>query len=177
MNPKNKFRFRLTGLILVICILGLLAAIATPARAQVNQPNFIRSDTNAFPLLLTNGAAKTFTAGGTNSYKLTLKQNTGLSVFVTVISSNPAAGNVGLGWDLAGDTNTITTTQPLKFLVPAAAATTGTLCTNVYWTNWPASVLSNVRYLQLTTATNALVGGGPTTNSVSLQLKYSYSSQ
>lgn len=174
--------------LVVIAIIGLLAAILLPAmtttaRADVYQPNFYRQDTNATPFTLTNGGAATFAANSTNSYEQVVKQNNGLSVFVQVISSNSLAGNGTLGWDVTPDGSTYTTTEPLKFTFPQAntsnnvAQVSGLLATNLYWTNWPASTLNNVRDIQLTTATNALVGGGPTTNSCTYKVWYSYSNQ
>ena len=169
------------GKVLLLALLVLLSWVIAPrAQAQpysVYQPNFYRQDTNATPLTLTNGQARVFPANGTNSYEQTVRPNTGLSVFVMVVSSNSVAGNSKLGWDVSHDGTIYTTTQPLTFTFPTAAAVTGTLSTNVYWTNWPGTVLNNVRDLQLTTATNALVGGGPTTNSATYYLWYSYNNQ
>ena len=166
---------------LLLALLAVLALWKTPkAQADpysVYQPNFYRQDTNATPLTLTNGQAKVFPANGTNSYEQTVRPNTGLSVFVTVVSSNSVGGTGKLGWDVTPDGNSYTTTQPLTFTFPTAAAVTGALSTNTYWTNWPATVLNNVRQIQLTTATNALVGGGPTTNSATYYLWYSYNNQ
>ena len=179
-----KFENRKSIVSLAALLMAALAILALweilPAQADtfsVYQPNFYRQDTNATPLTLTNGQAATFPAGGTNSYKQTVRQNVGLSVFVTVISSNSVGGTGKLGFDLTPDGTVYTTTQPLTFTFPTAAAVTGTLSTNTYWTNWPSTVLNNVRQIQLTTATNALVGGGPATNSATINLRYSYSNQ
>jgi len=168
----------------LLTFLLLLAAFLLPqVKAQgvpgttPYQPNFYRTDTNASPLTLTNGGAAVFPANGTNSIEQTVKQNTGLSVFVTVISSNSVGGTGKVGWDVTYDGTVYTTTQPLSFSFPTAAAVTGTLATNTYWTNWPAATLNNVRQIQWTTATNALVGGGPTTNTVKYTVTYSYSNQ
>ena len=179
-----KFENRKSIVSLAVLLMAALAILALwkipPAQADtfsVYQPNFYRQDTNATPLTLTNGQAKVFPANGTNSYEQTVRQNTGLSVFVMVVSSNSVGGSGKLGWDVTDDGSLYTTTQPLTFTFPTAAAVTGTLSTNVYWTNWPATVLNNVRQIQLTTATNALVGGGPTTNSATYYLWYSYNNQ
>lgn len=164
---------------IVVAIIGLMAAFTLPALAQPYQtgsPNFYQDDTNAFTLTLTNGQGSLL-AGK----KLTLRQEHGLSLFVTVISSNPLAGNGKIGLDVTSDNTSYTTTQPLAFTFPNAnysngvAQAAGVLTTNVYWTNFPPAVLNNVRGVQATLATNTLVGGGPTTNSVQYKLRYSYS--
>ena len=169
--------------LLAFLLLAALLLLPVPAQAQgvpgttPYQPNFYRTDTNASPLTLTNGGAAVFPQNGTNSIEQTVKQNTGLSVFVTVISSNSVGGTGKVGFDVTPDGTVYTTTQPLSLSFPTAAAVTGTLATNVYWTNWPAATLNNVRQIQWTTATNALVGGGPTTNTVKYSVTYSYSNQ
>ena len=205
--------------LLAISLVKPAHAQTTGYSLSPQQPNFYRMDTNlalgnilttnsistnAIPasLFLTNGQAANWvysslgSVSGLNQptngpFVLTVRQNQGVSVFVTVISSNaclsPAAGAVTLGWDVSPDRLNDTTTQPLKFTVPTANSyygagsavatnlSAGLLATNVYWTNWPSAVLSNVRTLQLTTATNALENVGINTNSVIIQLRYSYS--
>ncbi len=196
LNWSPLRRAGLAGAVSLIVIMLELCQHAQAQAYQLNpqQPNFYRVDTNAgiFPLTLTNGGAANwvYTANGSISglnqptnapYVLTLRQDKGLAVFVTVISSNSQGGLATIGFDVTPDRVTETTTQPLKFAVPTAnysnnlALTSGILTTNTYWTNWPAAVLSNLRTIQATTVTNALIGGGPTTNSVNIQLRYSYS--
>jgi hypothetical protein len=182
LKKDKRFTFSLFGLLLVLAIIALLSACFTPTQAQLTPttypdgaPNFNTPDNFATPLTLTNGQAVAFPANGTNSLEKVIRQDHGLSVFVTVISSNGIGGNDTLTWDVTPDSTVYTTTHPFSWTFPTAASAPATLTTNVYWTNWPAAVLNNVRGIQLTGATNALVGGGPTTNSVTLKLSYSQS--
>ena len=178
MIQTLKNSFTLIQSLLVIAIIALLAASALPAWADTpltyptGAPNFMTPDTNGFPLLLAANTTTNFPANGTNSLEKYVRQDHGLSVFVTVISTNAGGTTETLGWDVTGDGTVYTANHPLTFAVPA-----NFVGTNTYWTNWPATVLSNVRQIQLTTATNALVGGGPTTNSATYYLRYSYSNQ
>lgn len=159
-----------------------------PSAFQTGAPNFWRDDTNACPapgLALTNSQLTTFTAGGTNSFKLTLRQDHGLGIFVTCISSNPTGGGTGyLGWDVASDGTKFTTKQPFWFTFPVPASASAALVTNVYYTNIDRTVLNNARSLQLTAASNSLIAAsgsaGATvgnTNTIIVSLRYSYSVQ
>ena len=95
-------------------------------------------------------------------------------MFVQVVSTNALSSAVKLGWDLSYDGNITngTTTGPLTWTLPA-----NFVGTNTYWTNFPASFLNNIRTLQLTSATNSLVGGGNTNTVRVTKLAYSYSGQ
>jgi len=180
---KLKDGFTMFRLLLVIAIIGLLAAIAlpalaqlapaTPAQYQTGQPNFFVLDTNSASYALTNNQAQTFTAGGTNTYVKTLRQNQGLSLFLAVWQTNSVAStttNYTVGLDLDGDGSTWTMgtgARPITWTVPL----TGGVGTNVYWTNIDRSVLNNVRKVQCTkTSTTA-------SNNVFGALGYSQSAQ
>jgi Tfp pilus assembly protein PilE len=153
---KNNSKFTLTGLLLVCLIISLLALCAMPAWSQPtalnyanNAPNTVSLDTNAFPLTLAASVGTNYTANGTNSLDKTIRQDHGLSAFVTVISTNASATTVTLGWDVTGDGMSYTTTRPLQWTVPS-----NFVGTNTYWTNWPNTTLNNLRQMQLTLATN-----------------------
>jgi hypothetical protein len=181
---RDLFLILLLALLVSVVLLSPPMAMAQNSGFQVYQPNFYWTDTNAGPVTLTNGQAIRF-PNGPNSLTnnngtallVTAPQQRGLSVFVTVISSNSVGGPLNLGWDVTPDNNTFTTKEPLQFSVPTAANATGTLVTNTYWTNWSVATFNNVRSIQLSTATNGLVGGGPTTNSVTFWWTYSWENQ
>jgi Tfp pilus assembly protein PilE len=153
---KNKSKFTLAGLLLVCFIISLLALCALPAWSQPTTltyangaPNFVTPDTNAFPLTLAASAGTNYTANGTNSLDKTLRQDHGVSAFVTVISTNASATTVTLGWDVTEDGTSYTTTRPIQWAVPA-----NFVGTNTYWTNWSSLQVNNLRQMQLTLATN-----------------------
>ena len=173
MKQKNSFGFLMTGLLLIICIIGLLAAMILPATAQLagtsitpqtGQPNFFYVDTNYPNFALTNNQTKTYTAGGTNTYIKTLRQNQGVGLFLAVWQTNSVAStttNYTVKWDTTGDGSTWTAgngATPFTWTVPV----TGGVGTNVYWTNLPASVVNNLRKVQATsvstTASNNIYG-------------------
>ena len=169
----NKWK-QITVLVMAAAALAVtqLSAMADPTALTypTGSPNFSTPDTNAIPLVLTNGAGVTFPANGTNSLEKAVRQDHGLSVFVTVVTTNAAVGGQTLGWDTSPDGTLYTTTQPLKWTLPANGAGT-----NTYWTNWPAAQLNNVRDIQLTTVTNAAVGTGNTNTATITKLIYSQS--
>ena len=181
MNNKIKFLPSILLGVVLACLAALaLEDVNQPAEAtgQVYPsaaPNFYRLDTNAISALtLTNGANVTFPPDGTNSLEISIRQDHGLSVFVQVISTNALSVAETLHWDTSFDGNITngTTTGPIAFTVPA-----NFVGTNEYWTNFPASYLNNISTIQLTSCTNAAVGGG-NTNTVRIgRLAYSYSGQ
>jgi hypothetical protein len=156
-----------------------------PYTLTPQQPNFYRSDTNGFPLSVggtigaVTGKALSY---GTNSLKLTLRQDHGLSVFASITASNSTATAcavlpVTFGFDISPDGTNFTAgtfpglAPPLTFtanlVVPASSTNT-----YIYWTNYPATVLNNLRAVQCTSCTNAY------TNGVKINwLYYSFSGQ
>ena len=173
----------IAGIAAAALAMVVLEDLNKPAEAQPTSPqvypsaapNFYRLDTNAISsLTLTNGQAVTFPGDGTNSLEISVRQDHGLSMFVQVVSTNALSSAVKLGWDLSYDGNITngTTTGPLTWTLPA-----NFVGTNTYWTNFPASFLNNIRTLQLTSATNSLVGGGNTNTVRVTKLAYSYSGQ
>ena len=168
----NKLKIAVLTAVACLGVIGVAAvhADSTTLTYPTGSPNFNTPDTLAIPLVLTNGAGAAFPANGTNSLEKAVRQDHGLSVFVTVVTTNASAAGQTLGWDTTPDGALYTTTQPLKWTLPANGAGT-----NSYWTNWPATVLNNVRGLQLTTATNAAVGTGNTNTARITALIYSQS--
>jgi len=180
-----KNRFSLVQILLVCAIIGLLAALTLPARAQLNsavtappyqtgQPNFFNLDTNSTSFALTNNQTQTFTAGGTNTYIKTIRQNQGLSLFLAVWQTNSVPStttNYSVAFDVTGDGATWTRglgAHPFIWTVSLAGAGPST---NVFWTNLPPALLSNLRKMQATqTSTTA-------SNSVFGALGYSQSTQ
>lgn len=179
---EERFGTRLGGtwsiveLLVVIAIIGLLMALTLSARADntqpyafaPQQPNFYRLDSAAFPCVLTNGGSLVFPAGGTNSLKLPVRQDKGLSFFVRMGTTNPSTGSATLKWDLTPDGTNYTTSQPLQWVITPGNSTTNGL----WWTNIPPAVLNNVRAIQLTGFSNNFTNWWWGTN-----LWYSYSGQ
>lgn len=176
-NKKNQFS--LIELLVVLAVIAILAVMLLPAMAQSTpyslapqQPNFYRQDTTEFPLTLANAGAAAWSFGATNSLKLTVRQDHGLSLFVRVASTNSTSSGVVAGFDVSPDGTNGTTTEPLQWTLP-----TGYIGTNVYWTNLSPDYLNNVRAIQLTTLTNKAVGSGNTNSVQILNFWYSYSGQ
>lgn len=153
--------------LLMLCLLiGLLVALALPAQAQLTnlasapyqtgQPNFAYNDTNYVNYALTNGQTITITPGTTgNNYIKTIRQNQGLSLFLAVWSTNTipssTSTNYTVKFDVTGDGYTWTKGNggyPISWTVPLVG-NTGPF-TNVFWTNFPNTFLSNVRKMQAT---------------------------
>ena len=133
---------------------------------QSGQPNFFYNDTNYSAFVVSNGYSQSFTAGSTNTYIKTIRQNQGLSLFLAVwstnggLASNLSATNYTLKFDVTGDGSTWTRgsgAQPLTWSVNIPGPWPGT---NVFWTNLPITTMSNVRKIQVTgvstTASNVL---------------------
>jgi hypothetical protein len=191
----NKIRpippIRLTATIVTMSLAALSAFEAlgqgsTPYNLAPQQPNFYRSDTNAFPLSVGGtygtviGKALSY---GTNSLKLTLRQDHGLSAFASITASNSTSTAcailpVTFGLDVSPDgTNFTAGSYPgvapaltcSANLIVAASSTN----TYVYWlTNFPVSLLNNLRAVQCTSCTNSY------TNGIKVNwLDYSYSGQ
>lgn len=159
----------------VMCSFSELHAQPTTlAPVGVQTPNNFTSDTIATPLTLTNGQSVTFTAGGTNSLAKTIRQDHGISVFVTVISTNTLSVGTLLGWDITPDGIIFTANHPFQMFVPS-----NFIGTNTYWTNWPATTANNFRKIQLDQATNSILGAagaaGSNTNTVKIIVGYSQS--
>ncbi len=116
----NKWKyFTLAQLLLIVAIIGLLAAFMQPAQAQglvalnypKGSPTFFTADTNAASFALTNNQTQTLTAGGTNTLIKTLRQGKGLSLFLTVWQTNSVAStttNYTVGFDVFGNASTWT---------------------------------------------------------------------
>jgi hypothetical protein len=172
MKSKKSFVI-VTGCCAAITLAGLCLADAQPVTFTYPEggPNAYVLDPAAFPLTLTNGQSVTFPADGTNSLAQSVRQDHGLSVFVTVASTNALSDSTILGFDTTPDGITFTTTHPLLLTVPG-----NFVGTNTYWlTNWPSTQINNLRQIQLTLATNQLVGGGVSNAVVIKKFWYSYS--
>ena len=175
MKKNKKYGFALLELMLCIAIIGLLAAMLLPASAQLSpaaltpasqtgQPNFFYLDVNSASFALTNNQTQTFTAGSTNTYIKSLRQKQGLSLFLAVWQTNSVAStttNYTVKFDLTGDGSTWTAgsgARPITWTVPL----TGGIGTNVFWTNFPDTLISNIRKMQATqtstTASNPVYG-------------------
>ena len=154
---------------------SLALAQYSPYGLTPQQPNFYRSDTNAFPLVLAASAGTNYTAGTTGSLSLTLRQDVGLSMFLSVTApnsgTNTSNGVVSVWFNVTADGTNYTTTSPIvwtqSITVPA-----GSTNTMVGWTNFPNTVLNNIRKVQITQLTNTC--GVPITFN---WFKYSYSGQ
>jgi hypothetical protein len=186
MNYK-KF-FNKSVLMIALAMVGLLAALLVPQRAQgadyslaPQEPNFYRLDTNACPITLVSGQSSTnYTAGSTNSLRLTVRQDKGLSVFPQFTCYNAGgavtggATNLTFAYTVTYDgVKWVTGTAPLIQTVPNICAAT-TTNGQMGWTNWSAPVLSNVRQIQLVGVTN----NGPWVGQIVVTgLAYSYSGQ
>jgi hypothetical protein len=176
MNPKNKNRFTLDGLLLLVALFGLLAALALPASAQLStnsaagvyqtgQPNFANNDTNA-AYALTNNQTLIYTAGSTNTYIKTIRQNQGLGLFLAVWQTNSVAStttNYTVRFDVTGDGTTWTSGTNGRWPITWTVSLAGLgASTNVFWTNLPATLVSNFRKIQMTspttTASNNIFG-------------------
>ena len=174
-TDNKKSGFALTELLLLCAIIGLLAAMLLPVQAQLapaaatttyqtGQPNFFNLDMNSASFALTNNQTQTFTAGGTNTFIKTIRQNQGVGLFLAVWQTNSVPStttNYTVKFDVTGDGSTWTMgtgARPITWTVPL----TGGVGTNVFWTNLPATTLSNVRRLQptqtSTTASNNVFG-------------------
>ena len=169
------------GITLLVAAAAVLARTQLPAMADptpltypTGSPNFHVSDMNAFPLTLAASAGTNYTAGSTNSYMRTIRQDHGLSLVASVTvknaTTNALTGNHTFGFDLADDASLFTTGQPVTWTFPL---TTPASSTNTYvvWTNLPASMLNNMRTIQCTLVTNTLSGGTEKVN----RLDYSQS--
>ena len=166
---------RAAFLIIVVLLALLFAPLSHAALATLTYPegapNAYQLDVYAFPLTLTNGQAVTFPANGTNSLDLTIRQDHGLSLFAQVVSTNVNSAPTTLGFDTTPDGTVYTTTRPLIATVPG-----GFVGTNVYWlTNWTSAQVNNFRQMQLTLASNNVVGGGVSNAVVVQKFWYSYS--
>jgi hypothetical protein len=185
MNSYKWKNFTKLQLLIVVAFIGLLVALLLPAiptsaNAQGlvtltypnGAPNFWGTDTNAFPVTLTNAQSATL-AG----VKKSIRQGKGISVFATCITSNSTVTTETVGFDLTYDGTHGTTTHPVNWTFAPPASAQGTLTTNTYWTNFPSAYLDNVRTLQATYATNNTAGGVVGSNSITTTLTYSQSGQ
>jgi hypothetical protein len=164
----NTKKFDLTQMLLLCATIGLLALSALPAQAQLTnlaaagyqtgQPNFAYNDTNWVQFALTNSQTITNAPGGTNTYIKTIRQNQGVTLFLAVWSTNAAipsstTTNYTVKFDVTADGFTWTKGNggyPITWTVPLVGNTAA--FTNVFWTNIPATTLSNIRKMQCTQA-------------------------
>jgi hypothetical protein len=183
---KNKFGFTLVPWLLLLGIIALLAALFIPkaeaqftvlsGTPQTGQPNFAYNDTNYASYYVTNGQTLSYTAGSTNTYQKTVRQNQGLSLMLMVWSTNnmpsSTSTNYTVRFDVTQDGVSWTRgsgAYPIVWTVPLVG-NTGPF-TNVYWTNMSSLVLSNIRKIQATQ-----VGTTAATN-LNAALQYSQSVQ
>ena len=119
----------LKTLLLATAVLSMAAiglqAQPGPYSYAPQQPNFYRSDTNAFPLTLTSSVTySNLTAGGTNSLKQTVRQDKGLSLFPTITVYNTGgaitggATNLTFAFTVTPDGTHYVTPAPLIMTVP-----------------------------------------------------------
>jgi hypothetical protein len=156
-------------MLLIIVTAGLLGAVlmprkvvaqTTPYNLGPQQPNFYRPDTNAFPITFTNSQTLILT----NQYKLTIRQDRGLSIFVGM-SPATNSGNAVVGLDVTYDGIGYTTNQPLYVVAPFNQA--------LFWaTNFGRDVLNNVRGVKASTV--IVTNAGPNTIT---KFVYSWSGQ
>ena len=165
--------FTMLQILLVCLIIGLLAVCALPAKAQglqPFQPNYLTTPTNltatgwftnVSSFTLTNGQYLVLTSGGAD----TIRQYNGESLLDSVTWTNPAITSAGLTkwWDVTADGSNYTTTHPFVTFTPQNGTNS-----SVSWTNLPIQTLDNVRYIKLYAVSNSLVGGGPASNTATI---------
>lgn len=159
---------------LVLLVLLIMAFLAMPAWAAVQQPNYFIQDTNAFnPLLLTNNQTVTFTPGGTTSRQHTIRQGKGLTLFLETVQTNSVAStttNYITKFDISVDGTNFTTGVPAQPIVWTISFIGGA-STNRFFTNLPPTVASNFREIQCTSASTTA------SNNVTSKLWYSQDNQ
>lgn len=170
--------FKSLGAAILSAALLLVASFEAPAQNSSSpyqlapqQPNFYRTDTNAFPLSITNNGV---TVTVTNGLKLTVRQDTGLSFFVGTLSTNGLQTNSAtIYFDVSYDGTNFTTTRPLSVTAPINGTNAA-----LYWTNIPAPVYNGIDSFRALTVSAVSIAGSGTTNVNSItKLVYSYSGQ
>lgn len=145
MNNRNGFN-RLVGSWLVCLLAAALGLAVQGFGADVFQPNYYKTYTTT----LTNGESRTLNV---TNFQDTVRQGSGVALFMSVVATNAATTNVTAGLDVTPDGTTWTTVQPFT----AQAYLNGTTASVVY-SNWPAMgsppTLSNCRKIALTTLRN-----------------------
>jgi len=135
---------------------------------QTGQPNFFTADTNSAAYNLTNAQTQTFTPGSTSTLAKTIRQNQGVGLFLAVWGTNGASSastNYTISFDVTGDGATWTQgsgARPITWTVYCVIPGT-----NVFWTNIPATSVSNVRKMQATKTS--------TTCATNIQAAFGYS--
>ena len=157
---------RRLALIVPAWLLALLVMWSAPRASAQFTPNYFKQDTNA-SLVISNGQGR-----AVSGYKFTIRQNRGVSLFARIVSTNATATTATAGANVYLDNTNGTTTQPIQWAIPASL-----VGTNWYWTNWPASQLSNVRSISIGTVTNNSTATVPGSNSVQLQFFWSQDNQ
>jgi prepilin-type N-terminal cleavage/methylation domain-containing protein len=140
--------FSLVEMMVCLMVLGLLAMLSPPARAQTNySPNWYKS----YNFTLTNGQTLMLT---NTAFVDVVRQGKGESMFLKVQATNASTALVTAGCDVTPDSATWTTTQPFTI----TTALNGTTA-NVSFTNWPAfgspPTLNGCRKIALTKLVNA----------------------
>lgn len=173
---KREFRTLLTitvGIGLAALALAPLKCAAqgqtTPYAYGPQQPNFYRTDTNDFPVTLTN-TATTATFYTSNQFILTVRQDKGISLFEThAANSSTNQQTMTFTLDTTPDGTNWTTTGPITWSVTNNGTTSVTS-----WTNLPSTFISNVRKLKISSVTCPL---GTTNSLVVSKFWFSYSGQ
>src|SRR5262249_3552178 len=140
-SPKSD---GLNPVTLVLLIGFLISAFGSPASAQVSYP---RTNVCAGYTVLTATTAQSL---GFSTNEITLYRDRGLSLFSTAVATNgrPALGTIRL--DVSYNGSNWTTTTPLQWSYSLNGTTPVTA-----WTNFPPSVLDNVKKARIASVSNA----------------------
>ena len=129
-----------------LCVLFLILnfAFLIPASAQVSYP---RTNVCAGYMVLTATTAQSL---GYSTNEITLYRDRGLSLFSTAAATNASTALVTIRMDVSYNGSNWTTTTPLQWSYPLNGTTPVTA-----WTNFPPSVLDNVKKARVSSVSNA----------------------
>lgn len=152
-------RTKLTKLFSALCVIGLLALAAPPARAQVTPQTLTSALTNSLSILGSLGTSTNLSALG-RPIEVYKGKGIGLQMSVTSIAGT-TTGVFGFWISPSIDgTNYVSTLNGMLYTSVPAGGTT-----NMNWfTNFPATLVDHARYLKLYYSTN---GNG--TNNATIQ--------